>query len=160
MVGLLAKQAEQPVEQPVEQAEPMEQQDSYERVVLAAMKIIHSEEASEPLLKMLQSQAQNPGRGLAMVAHQVIVQIDEKSGGTIEEDLIVPASEEILVLVMEFAEAANVFPIDEQVQRQAEDELVRLLSETYGPPTEEDMVSYSEEEIDQAVRPRGVVDDG
>jgi hypothetical protein len=164
MVGLLEKK--QPIEQePIEQA-PTEQesggdsQDSYERVIHAAMKIIYSDEASETLIKMLKSQSKNPGAALAMVAHQIIAQLDEKMGGAMEEDIIVPASEEILVLVMELAEAAKLFPIDENVQRQAEDELVRLLSETYGPPDEEYMASYSEDEIDQAVRPRGVVDDG
>lgn len=69
-------------------------------IVAAAMKAMYEAGAIEDIISIVQN-AKYPAQGLADVTFDMLSSIDEKSGGTIPEELFGPAASEILGLIVE-----------------------------------------------------------
>jgi hypothetical protein len=117
------------------QASPEEQQ-AYEQVVLAGVKILYDKKTNGNILKMLQSA--EPDEAIAQVATMIIVQLDKQSNGTIPETVILPVAAELVGEVAEMARATGVLQIDEAILGRAMQRTVLMLSEEYGV-SQEDM---------------------
>ena len=108
------------------------EQENYKKVVLAGLKILYSDETHQGVMKLLQSAAdEGPAVAIASVAAMVITQLDDKAGGKIPEDVILPAAAEILTEVARLASAAGVFEVDESVIKEAMTQLTQVLAMKY-----------------------------
>lgn len=132
---------EAPVEEEItqgsEQSTP-EEQDFYERVVLAGDKIIFgSEEARKAIVDKMKVDVQNPATALADATALLVVKIDEQTGGEVPESVILPAAAELLEHMTELADSLELFPIDDAVVNRAGQLMVHNLSEAYGVSPED-----------------------
>ncbi len=115
-----------------------EEQDAYERIVLAGDEILFgSSEAREALVKKMTLDAPKPAEALANATALLVLKLDEQSGGQIPEAIILPVAAELLEHVGELAESLKLFPIDEAVGNHAAQLMVGHLAEAYGMTEEE-----------------------
>lgn len=96
-----------------------EEQDAYARVVLAGSEILFGEKTHQSIVAMLKNQASNPAKALAEVAVLLVKQIDEKSGGTVPETVILAPAAEFIEQAGTIAVEAGLFPVDEAVLNRA-----------------------------------------
>lgn len=123
--------------QGTEQSTP-EEQDFYERVVLAGDEIIFgNEEARNAIVKKLKLGAKEPSTSLADATSLLVIQIDDQTGGDIPEAVILPAAAELLEHMSELVESLELFPIDDAVVNNAGQKMVGNLAEAYGMKPEE-----------------------
>lgn len=134
---------EQPAQKPQGKPSPdgeinatPEEQEAYDKVILAASEVMYGDMNPE-IMKMLELEKNDPPKAIARVATTIIVQLDEKSGGTIQEQLIFPAAAEIAEMTAELADAKKVFPVDENVIQAAGQEMIVMIADEYGVPMEE-----------------------
>lgn len=113
-----------------------EEQEAYDKVILAASEVMYGDMNPE-IIKMLQLEANDPPTAIARVATTIIVQLDDKSGGTIPEQLIFPAAAEIAEMTAELADAKKIFPVDDAVIQAAGQEMIPMIADEYGVPMEE-----------------------
>jgi len=113
-----------------------EEQQAYDGVVMAASEVMYGEMSAE-IIKMLEMGKENPPQAIAQAAVTVLVQLDEQSGGSIPETVIVPAAVEIAELMAELADSKGLFPVDEDIIQVAGQYLIELISEEYGVSPEE-----------------------
>lgn len=132
-----------------------EEQDAHDRVVLAAIKVIHEDdEMHAKILQMLKDGADQPASILGQTASIIIQQLDEQSGGKIPEEVIIPAAEEVLTMLAELGSAAGVIQVDQDIVDLATGEMVKSLGEAYGVSEEdiqEFLASTSQDDIDKSV---------
>jgi hypothetical protein len=137
---------QQPMQQPSEAASSGfqqeevsgEEQDAYDRVVMAGMKVMfENDDTREKIEKRLEADKQHPAKTLADTASMIMVQLDKQSGEGIPETVILPAAIEILEQLMEFADSIGVFPIDDAVMNHAGQLMVNSLGEQYGVEPED-----------------------
>ena len=121
---------QQPAQAPTEQPAAGGTQEDYERVVVAGLQFLSDEGSHRELMNMLAQGAENPPRALADTTHVIMTQIQEQAQGQIPEDVILPATEEILENVAEFAHESGAFQVDDQVMGQASQMVVRKMAET------------------------------
>lgn len=119
-------------QQPSDSTATPEEQEAYERTVLAGMEILYSDATHEGIVKTLRDGAGQPHEALASVTTMIVQQLDEKSGGQIPEVVIIPATEELLSLVAELAQKSGAFEVNDQVLRQAEIATIDKVAEAYG----------------------------
>jgi hypothetical protein len=134
-----------------------EEQQAYEQVVLAGVKMLTDDATHQGILQMLQQGADVPAEAIAKVTTMIVLQIDEQSGNNVPEAVILPAAGEILENVAEFA--SKMFEVNQQIIDQATDIMVMDLAQEYGVEAgdvEEMMAMFSEEEINEAKTARGV----
>ena len=133
--------AEQPLptEQPmgeqgsIEEEATGEEQEAYDRVVLAAIKAMFEEgKTQEGIIQRLKAGSKEPAESIADVSSMIMTQLDQESGGQIPESVILPASIEILEQVSELANGMNIFPVDEAVMNYAAQLMMVKLGEEYG----------------------------
>ena len=123
--------------QGTEQSTP-EEQDFYDRVVLAGDKIIFgSEEARKSIVEKMKVDAKEPAKSLADATALLMIQLDEQTGSTIPEAVILPAAAELLEHMTELADSLGLFPIDDAVVNRAGQIMVGNLSEAYGVSPED-----------------------
>ncbi len=113
-----------------------DEQASYEKVVLAASEVLYDEKSSRGVTQMLQSGG-DPATAMAQVTVMIMVQLDEKSGGTIPEEVILPAAVEVLELVAELATSQKIFEVDEATLNRAAQQMVMSMADEYGVEEEE-----------------------
>lgn len=156
--------ADTPVEQ-VEQvqaganAPSPEDQEAYERTVLAGIKAL-SDPKSNPQIMQALGSGGDPARQLASTTAAIMTQLDEQSGGTIPELVIMPAAGEILENVATFANESGVMKVDANIQNQATQYLIMDLADTYDIPPEdieELTAGLSEQEIGGIVEEQGAI---
>ena len=99
------------------EASPEEQQ-AYDQVILSAGKVLYEDETYPQVEKMLQS-APSPAEGISAVSVMVLNGLDEKSGGKLPDEVLLPALGGIVELVAELADAKQIFPVDEAVMNRA-----------------------------------------
>lgn len=109
-----------------------EEQDAYDRVVSAGMHILYDDQTHDGVMKMLQAGEKNPAQAMANVVTMMVTQLDEKSGGKIPEDIILPVTEEFLPMVAELADKAKIFTPDDRTMNLAMQQTVQMLGEQYG----------------------------
>ena len=141
-----------------EQSTP-EEQDFYERIVLAGDKIIFgSEEARKSIVEKMKVDAQEPAKALADATALLVIKLDEQTGGSIPEAVILPAAAELLEHMTELADSLELFPIDDAVVNRAGQVMVGNLSEAYGvePQDLQAMVdSVPPEDVQQIAQEQG-----
>jgi len=115
-----------------------EEQDFYERIVLAGDKIIFgNEKARTAIVEKLKVDAKEPAKALADATALLMIQLDEQTGGTIPEAVVLPAATELLEHVAELADSLELFPIDDAVANHAGQLMVGNLAEAYGMSPED-----------------------
>ena len=125
-------------------------QEEYEKIVMSALSVLN--DSSDQVVNMLQ-QSEDPAQGMAEIAALIISQLEEQSGGELAEELILPASEEILENVAEIAGEAQLFEITPELLEKSGDILELELAEIYDvdPQEVQDYAqeNYSDEERQQ-----------
>lgn len=106
----LARLARTPTEAPDEapdaEMDP-KLQDAYERVVIAAGKVLYESPTHEQIMQMLTSGPDVEGN-VAEAVTTVLLQLYEKSRGTMPGEVILPAAAEVIGMALELLEAAGV----------------------------------------------------
>lgn len=154
-----AAAGEQPQGQPVPEGEresvgpgdPLseEEQLAYDKVIIAAGEILFGDGSHEQIMKMLQNGAQNPEQALSKLAVTMVTQLDEASGGTIPEEIILLPVAEIIEQAAELATAAGLFQADEAMMNRAAQMALVELGAMYGveeAEIREMLESFSEED--------------
>ena len=119
-----------------DQATP-EEQEAYERVVLAASEVLYEPKTSKPILESLKASADDPAQAIGQVAVMIIQQLDDKSNGTIPEVVIAQAAAEIAEMVAELGHSKGLFEVDEAVINRAGQVMLMGLAEAYDIDPEE-----------------------
>jgi len=130
------------------------EQEAYNRVVMAGMKMIfENEQSQQGLIGMLKTPGAAAAEKLANASFMIITQLDEKSGGQIPEDVVLPASVEILEHMSELADSVKAFPVDPAVMNHAGQLLIVRMGEEYGvePEDLEELMSSIDPQTMQAV---------
>ena len=107
-----------------------ESQQNYEKFVLAGMKILYSEQTHQGIVNMLKQD--EPADAMANVVTTIVTQLDQKSGGRIPEEVILPGAAELLELVAELGQKTGTFQADERTLGLAMQKTVMNLAEQYG----------------------------
>jgi hypothetical protein len=123
-----------------QQASP-EEQDAYERVVLAGVDVLTNAKTSDAVLELMGSNAEDPPMAIALAAQLIIGQLDEQSGGQIPETVILPATMEIAEQAAELAQKAGLFEVSEDVLQTAGQNAVMLVGGDYDV-SEEDIQAF------------------
>ena len=115
-----------------EQATEKEQADK-DNVVMAGMTMLfENEETSDQAVEMLKARADNPAQAIADYTMFLMDELDKQSGGTIPEEVILPAAGELLENVSQLANDADVFPVDQAVMSLAMQLLMEPLATAFG----------------------------
>jgi hypothetical protein len=146
-----------PVEEGAQVSDPdattSEEQDAYDRVVMAAMKVLFDEESTQKeIVEQLKAGINNPAKSISDTSLMIITQLDRKSGNNIPNAVILHAAAEILEQVSELAKSADLFPVDAAVMGHAAQLMVVDLAEEYGVNPDEVkgiMSSIGQEELKQ-----------
>ncbi len=109
-----------------------EEQEAYERLVLAGMQVLHSDATNPGVMDMLKSGAQNPAQTLADVTFLVMEQIMEQVQGEVDGAVVIPAAAEVLSMTAQLAESAGIFVADEPVLAKALQSLIAKAAEQVG----------------------------
>ena len=155
----------QPSVQQQDETVPTDQeQQDYEKVVLAGVDILSDEKTGPLAMQALQAGQADPAKSLASVTARIFSQIDEKSGGKVPEVVIANAAGEILEQVVEFANKSGVMQIDKPTQDRAAQHLW-MEFENMGYDIEPDDMSslvqgMSEEELQGLVQEQGAAQAG
>ncbi len=112
------------------------EQVNYEKIVLAASEILYDEKSSRGVTKMLKA-GDDPARSIANVTVMIMTQLDEKSGGTIPEEVILPAATEVVELVAELGVAQKIFEVDEAMVNRAAQLMVVSMADEYNVEMED-----------------------
>lgn len=120
----------------MQEAQPQEQE-AYEKVVLAGMKILYDDKTRDKVLAMVKQSKDDPARAMAMAAQTLILQMDEQSGGTIPQEIILPAAAEILEHLAELVNESGLAQVDETVLGDAGQQLLMGLAQAYDVSPEE-----------------------
>tara|TARA_R110002096_G_C14661910_1_gene728359 strand:+ start:44281 stop:44895 length:615 start_codon:yes stop_codon:yes gene_type:complete len=115
-----------------------EEQDAYEKVVLAGDKIIFGDtKAREAVVKQLKVSAREPAKALADATALLVIQLDEQAGKSVPEAVILPAAIELLEHMAELADSLQLFQMDDAVVNRAGQIMVGNLGEAYGMQPED-----------------------
>lgn len=114
-----------------------EEQAMYEKVVLAGTDALTDDASHPKIMKILQSEKDDPPRAIADAALFIMAALDGKSQRTIPQQVIIKATGEIAEQVAEVAEAAKVFKVTHDVLQKAGMFVVNQLAQTYGTTPEQ-----------------------
>ena len=128
---------------PGTEAPTAKDQEDYERTVLAAQKILYTDESGDAVMNVVKSAA-TPEDGIAEAASMVMLQIDEASGMQVPEDVIIPVSQEIVAELVDMSNEAGLAEIDTPTAERIMSKVVTDLMQAYGT-TEEEMMAYLNE---------------
>jgi len=112
-------------------------QEAYDKVVMAASKLIYSDEANDGLVEQLKQGAKNAPQTVAETGSMLLMHIDEKSGGKLPVEVLIPAAEEILAMIGELGEKAGFFEFGEPELSVAMQHTIATIGEQYGADPEE-----------------------
>jgi hypothetical protein len=126
-------------EKPRNPATP-EEQNSYERVVLAAMRVLYGDATHDKVMDVLKNGADNPIPAISQAVVLIMGQVAEKAGEKMPRKVLLSAGIELLAMVVELGEKAGLFEVDEQTVQQAIKKTVQDLAVHFGkgekPPPE------------------------
>lgn len=114
-----------------EQATP-EEQENLERIVYAAMEILHAEETNPAIMDMLSSGANNPAQAMADVFSIIMQEIVGQIQGQVDIGVIMESSLEVIGMIGTLAEQAGLFKVDDQINAQAMQLVVVMIAEQLG----------------------------
>lgn len=124
--------AEQAPAAPAEQGGEVspQNQEAYDRVVTAAGMVIYNEPTHEAVMQMLG--AGSPDAALANTIVTILAALDQKAGGKIPRDVIIPAASEMFDMLVELGTQAGIFePLDDQMMESAAQRLMAGLTEAF-----------------------------
>ena len=145
--GVSPAQAGQPSPPPTPQVNVPEGEWE-DRVVLAAQKILYEEGSGDQMINQITQG--DPIQAIANTTVTLVTSIDDKLGGQIPEDDILPAAVRIMENVAELRSQATGEELTEDIQKQAVFTMIGQLSEEYGVTPEQAQEfagSFSEEEV-------------
>jgi hypothetical protein len=133
MPGIINQVRPQAQTQPAAQpAQGQPDQQSVERVVVAAVKLIHDPKIAPQLVQLMRA-AGDPVKALVDATMLVMKQLWEKSKRSIPGDVLGAAAAQVLKLIGELAQAAKLFQVTpELLQQAAQAGLERLKAEHGG----------------------------
>jgi hypothetical protein len=99
------------MDMPAEDVDP-KLQEAYERVVIAAGKVLYESPTHEQVMQMLTSGPDIEGN-VAEAVTTIMLQLYEKSRGTMPGEVILPAAAEVISMVLELLEAAGVQGVEQ-----------------------------------------------
>jgi len=106
-----------------------EEQEAFDRTVMAGIEVLSDPKLTPKILNQLSDG--EPAKALAQTTSQVFGQLDEKSGGTIPEVVIVKAAGDIMLEIAEFGKEAGVIQVDQPTLTKASQYLMMELSDQY-----------------------------
>ncbi len=116
----------------------LEQQDQYDKVVMAGMEVLFkNEKVSKSIVSRLKTDSKNPAKALSDTVSMLMIQLDHQVGDQIDEAIILPAAAELLEQTAELADSLQLFPIDDAVLQHAAQLMVQNLAEQYGTSPED-----------------------
>lgn len=124
--GAPAMQGAPPDSQDTGSATP-EEQEQYDRFVMAATKIIYDDETNKAIIQGLQSGKDDPAGALVKVANFVIQYLNKQSNQPTSVEIQTAASEEILSELATIADKNGIFKIDNQVIEDASMMMAQML---------------------------------
>lgn len=137
---------QRPVSPPVNGQEPGEtsdqsvspnEQEDYERIVGAASKILYDEKMSNQAVEMLKSSKADPSAAIASIAGSIIDELNKQAKGKLPVDLILPATNEILEMIGEVGESANLFQYNEAMHAKASQKAIEAIAPRFGASDED-----------------------
>ena len=114
-----------------------QEQEQYERIVGAASKILYDEKMSNQIVEALKGAGGDPSGVIANLAGSVIDELGKQAKGKLPVDLILPATNEILELIGEIAESANLFQYDEAMHAKASQKAIEMIAPRFGASDED-----------------------
>jgi len=115
-----------------------EDQEAYDSVIMAGMKILfENEETRQAILERLTAGAENPADAMAELITLVMIQMDEQSDNSIPDTVILPAALELLNQTGDLANSLGIFQVDEAMLDDATKIMVSDLAEAYGTTAEQ-----------------------
>jgi hypothetical protein len=137
---------------PFQEATPQEQE-AFDKVVLAGMKAIYDESAHQNIMNMLKSA--EPADALAQTTITLMLELEKKSNGQIPEAVILPAATELLAELATLGGTAGLFKPEEAMIVKAMQKMVYGLAETYDVSEQEVaelMRAFPQEQVSQFAR--------
>jgi len=136
--------------------EPSDQQleGEVKKVYLAGVKMLYDDKAHQHVVAELQSMADNPPYAIASTAFSLMQTLDEKSGGKIPGEALIPAAIDLLDDVGKIARGSQAVPVDSNTLPQALQYLVAIAVEAGvidGQEIQELIGEMPEEEVQQMV---------
>ncbi len=116
---------------PRKPASPQQQQ-AYDRLVLAGMKILYDPHTNGPIMQMLNAGKIAPGQTVGRVVVLLIEQMDKVSKNTIPTEVVLPAASELLMDVGHLAQTAGIFQFGLPVAFKAMQVMVIALAQYFG----------------------------
>ncbi len=116
-----------------------------------ALFIFYDKATHEQLMSMIQDG--DEAGGAAVVAATLIESIDEKSGGNMPDDVILPAAIEVMADIMDYLEQRRNAPFSDKEHAGAMAALMKKLADDYGTTPEqmkEALQGLNQGELDQA----------
>ena len=135
-----------------EEAATPEEQEAYDKVVMAGIKALSDPKTTPKVIAMLgNDDGGDPAKRLAATTSAIFGQLDEQSGGKIPEVVIIPAASELLENVAEFASESGAVAVDDAMVGRAAQFLIADIGEAYGFD-EEDFAALSEGMSEQDIQ--------
>jgi hypothetical protein len=94
-------------EAPSEDDATPEEQDAYEKGVVAIMRVLYDSNAADPIVESIVNAGGDPD-SIAKATLSLMQSIDERTGGQIPETVLAPLATEALTQIVELVEAAGV----------------------------------------------------
>ena len=129
-----------------------EEQAAYERVVLAGVDALSKDPTHGRILKILKSGSDNPPKAIADATVMIVLGLDQASGNTLPEKIIMGAAAGIAEKVAELAAAAGM-PVDQTVLDKTSMFLIDGIAKAYGTSAEQVqqlMGQYPDDQIETA----------
>jgi|AntAceMinimDraft_11_1070367.scaffolds.fasta_scaffold06692_2 hypothetical protein len=129
-------------------------QEAYTRVAMASAEIIYGDKSADQIEAQLQKGAATPEQTVANMAVAILQSIDEKSGNTIPEDIIILPLPEIVEQLVEVGASAGFFEGNQALMDVAMQMAIEKLAPIYGfteADAQEVLAQASPEEQQRAV---------
>ena len=108
-----------------------QEQDAYERVVLAGLQVLYAEQTHAQIMNMLKG-GEAPEKDISDTVALIMSQLDKQSGGKIPQVVIIPAAVELVSATAELGEQAGIFQADQRVLARAVQMVIINLCNEYG----------------------------
>jgi hypothetical protein len=137
---------------------PPELQEAYDRVVIAGMKVMFSEESHKMLLQFMESEGTPPeklGKGIA----GLMLILFKESNETIPPQVIIPAAVQLLMRAADFAKKSGMEDINNEDIAGGIELMIAIILEKFGvDPTQLKQIldQYDETNVNAAQQQMGV----
>lgn len=110
-----------------------EQEEAYERFMLAASRVLYEKGYAEDVVQALKA-AESLDKGMADLTYELVAELDTKSKGILPDELIAPAALDILGEIAEVAKAAGATIAGREIASAAVAMIERYLTENGASP--------------------------